>query len=166
MKHAVLTVVLVGAVCVRAGAAVSPESQKVAEELLTLTNVEANLAAVREQAKTNIAAQIQSMNIPDNMRDRSTRYQQELIDTIFDALSFAKMKTAYVDIYAATFSVDELKQVVAFYKSPSGRAYAQKMPLLLKQMNDAAQAQLQALSPRLQKMHNDFLADLKQAAAH
>jgi hypothetical protein len=165
MNYARFSIILTGLCCLGLSAPISPEARTAAEELLTLTNVETNLGVVREQVKASIAAQLRSIDIPQNMQARLSRYQQEVMDTIFDDLSFANMKSAYVDIYAGTFSVDELKQLVAFFKTPAGHAYMEKMPVLLKQTNDVAQARLQALWPRLRKLHEDFLTDLKNASA-
>jgi hypothetical protein len=41
-----------------------------------------------------------------------------------------KLKPAYVKAYAEVLSADELRALIAFYKSPIGQAYLDKMPEL------------------------------------
>ena len=84
------------------------------------------------------------------------------MDTIFEELAFSKMKPVYVDIYSSTFTAEELSGLVSFYKSPVGRAYANKLPALMKRMMEVAQTKMQTLAPRLKKMNDDFIAELKK----
>jgi len=142
--------------------AIEPDNRKAAEELLTLTNVEKNLADMRAQIGQMMTAQLQSTNVPENMRDKLAQFQKQLMDTIFEELAFAKMKPVYVDIYSSTFTAEELSGLVSFYKSPVGRAYANKLPALMKRMMEVAQTKMQTLAPRLKKMNDDFIAELKK----
>ena len=148
--------------CFGQASAIEPDNRKAAEELLTLTNVEKNLADMRAQIGQMMTAQLQSTNVPENMRDKLAQFQKQLMDTIFEELAFAKMKPAYVDIYSSTFTAEELSGLVSFYKSPVGRAYANKLPALMKRMMEVAQTKMQTLAPRLKKMNDDFIAELKK----
>jgi len=42
-----------------------------------------------------------------------------------------RMKARMFEVYAETFSEDELRALVEFYETPNGRAVIQKMPLLM-----------------------------------
>ena len=117
---------------------------------------------MRAQIGQMMTAQLQSTNVPENMRDKLAHFQKQLMDTIFEELAFAKMKPVYVDIYSSTFTAEELSGLVSFYKSPVGRAYANKLPALMKRMMEVAQTKMQTLAPRLKKMNDDFIAELKK----
>ncbi len=162
MKVARVAAILAGLLLLGASPAAEPDKRAIAEELLALTNVEKSVASVRDQMQATIAAQVRSMEIPEGMHASVERYQQQVHDLLAEELSFAKLKPTYLDIYAATFTTDELEGLVAFYKSAAGQAYARKLPALTKQMLEAAQYQMKALAPRLKKMNDDFLAEIKQ----
>ena len=160
MKISSTVVAVAILLCFGQASAIEPDNRKAAEELLTLTNVEKNLADMRAQIGQMMTAQLQSTNVPENMRDKLAQFQKQLMDTIFEELAFAKMKPVYVDIYSSTFTAEELSGLVSFYKSPVGRAYANKLPTLMKRMMEVAQIKMQTLAPRLKKMNDDFIAEL------
>ena len=160
MKISSTVVAVAILLCFGQASAIEPDNRKAAEELLTLTNVEKNLADMRAQIGQMMTAQLQSTNVPENMRDKLAQFQKQLMDTIFEELAFAKMKPVYVDIYSSTFTAEELSGLVSFYKSPVGRAYANKLPALMKRMMEVAQTKMQTLAPRLKKMNDDFIAEL------
>ena len=160
MKISSTVVAVAILLCFGQASAIEPDNRKAAEELLTLTNVEKNLADMRAQIGQMMTAQLQSTNVPENMRDKLAQFQKQLMDTIFEELAFAKMKPVYVDIYSSTFTAEELSGLVSFYKSPVGRAYANKLPALMKRMMEVAQTRMQTLAPRLKKMNDDFIAEL------
>ena len=162
MKISSTVVAVAILLCFGQASAIEPDNRKAAEELLTLTNVEKNLADMRAQIGQMMTAQLESTNVPENMRDKLAQFQKQLMDTIFEELAFAKMKPVYVDIYSSTFTAEELSGLVSFYKSPVGRAYANKLPALMKRMMEVAQTKMQTLAPRLKKMNDDFIAELKK----
>jgi len=162
MKISSTVVAVAILLCFGQASAIEPDNRKAAEELLTLTNVEKNLADMRAQIGQMMTAQLESTNVPENMRDKLAQFQKQLMDTIFEELAFAKMKPVYVDIYSSTFTAEELSGLVSFYKSPVGRAYANKLPALMKRMMEVAQIKMQTLAPRLKKMNDDFIAELKK----
>ena len=162
MKISSTVVAVAILLCFGQASAIEPDNRNAAEELLTLTNTEKNLADMRAQIGQLMTAQLQSTNVPENMRDKLAQFQKQLMDTIFEELAFAKMKPAYVDIYSSTFTAEELSGLVSFYKSPVGRAYANKLPALMKRMMEVAQIKMQTLAPRLKKMNDDFIAELKK----
>lgn len=138
------------------------EVRQAAEDLLTLTNVERNLDEVRTQIGQMMVAQMDKMNIPDSMRDKLRQHQQRILALVFDELSFPKMKDSYLDVYTSVLTPEELTGIVAFYKTPIGRSFAEKQSALTKRMMDIAQTRVQTLLPRMQKMNEEFIADLKK----
>src|SRR5260370_33233983 len=123
MKISSTVVVVAILLCFGQATAVEPDNRKAAEELLTLTNVEKNLADMRAQIGQMITAQLQSTNVPENMRDKLAQFQKQLMYTIFEDLAFWKMKPAYAAIYSSTFTAEESSGLVSFSKSAVGRSY-------------------------------------------
>ena len=140
--------------------AAEPANEKLAAELLTLTNVEKNLADMRGQIAQMMTAQFKTMDIPDEMKDKAAALQQRMVDLVFDEMSFEKMKPSYIEAYASTFTKEELSGLVEFYKTPAGRAFSSKLPALTKRLMDLGQEKTLGLAPRVQKMIEDFTADI------
>lgn len=143
--------------------AAEPSNEKLAAELLTLTNVEKNLADMRGQIGKMMTAQLQTMEIPAGMQEKAAALQQQMVDLVFDEMSFEKMKPAYIEAYASTFTREELSGLVEFYKSPAGRAFAAKLPALTRRLMEVSQEKTQGLAPRIQEMIDGFVADVTKA---
>jgi len=61
------------------------------------------------------------------------------------------MGQEFVRLYTASFTEDELKQVIAFYKTPVGQKALQKMPELMQQGMAYGQQEAQAHLPELRE---------------
>jgi hypothetical protein len=148
-----------------AGPPGAPDPHKAAEELIALTNGDQTVTEVRDQMRAMMSAQMGAASVPDDMRALTLHYQQQMVDLLFSELSSAKLQPEYVDVYATTFTPDELAGLVAFFKSAPGRAYVDKMPIITRKVMEMSQARVQALSPQLQRMQDQLLNELKAAAA-
>lgn len=141
------------------------EKTQAAEELLGLTHIEKTVTEMRGQMAGRLAAQLRNANVPEAMREKLTRLQEEIADLIFEELSFTKLRPAYVESYTATFTVDELNGLVEFFKTPVGRAYVDKMPILSRQIMTLAQRRFATIAPRIKELTDDFVAELKRETA-
>jgi hypothetical protein len=145
--------------------AAESEKSRAAEELLDLTHIEKTVTEMRGQMTGMLAAQLRSANVPEAMREKLARLQQKISDLVFDELSYTKLRPAYVESYAVTFTADELNGLVEFFKTPVGRAYVEKMPILTKQIMALAQTQFVNIAPRIKTLTDEFVAELKREAA-
>jgi hypothetical protein len=139
------------------------DPQKAARELLALTRTDQAAADTRDQIQRMVAGQLRDLKIPDSMKEAADRYQKQVVDLVYAELDPAKLESTYVGIYTATFTPEELDGLVAFFKTPVGRAYAAKLPSITSKMMDVGRAKLKDLTPQLQKLHDDFQTQLTQA---
>lgn len=87
-------------------------------ELIDVFGVEANLEQVRAGMIAGMLKQA-----PETEAYRPT------LEAFFDEhLSWDKVESRYVDIYVETFSEKELREVVAFYRTETGRSVVEKLP--------------------------------------
>lgn len=56
-----------------------------------------------------------------------------------------RMLQLSAEVYAQTFSEEELRQLLAFYQSPLGQTLSRKMPLLARQMGEATAREMPSL---------------------
>lgn len=164
-KLTVIAAVLIPVLWLGPITAAETDKIKVADELLVLTNAEKTAAEIRGQMAAMLAAQIRNTSVPDSMREKLVRFQQQITDIVFEELSFSNMRPLYAESYAATFTLDELNGLVAFFKTPLGRAYVEKIPMLSKQIIALAQKQMANAAPRIKTLRDEFVAELKQEAA-
>ena len=77
----------------------------------------------------------------------------QLIDT---QLGWKAMQPAFTDLYAKTFTEQELDFILAFYKSPAGVALLENMPTIDAQATQLAHSRLDALQPQLNQLFDDY----------
>lgn len=77
-------------------------------------------------------------------------------DWIEQDIKFDEVKSAMIDLYVREFSEEELKQILAFYKTPAGAKALTKLPLLMQEGvkigADYAKTKEGALMERLKKV--------------
>jgi hypothetical protein len=136
------------------------ESQRraLAEELLTVMKMQDAIEKSFDVAKQMIPAQMEKMAqeagdtaAPADMQGLTGR----MMDMIAEEFSWNKLKADYIALYAETFTEQELKDMVAFYKSPAGQAYINKQPELMKRSMELTQKLMMKIMPKIRAMTED-----------
>lgn len=88
------------------------------------------------------------------------KFEDRMFDLVADRMSWDKIKPKYTAIYDETFTKQELIDIVAFYKTPSGKSLLEKMPSLMAKGAQVGQAQMGDATEEIQKMTQDFMHDI------
>jgi len=132
-----------------------------AEELMNLINMRENMEKVYAMLKQMIPAQMertaQATGQPGVPANASPR-MEKMMALITQELSWDKLKDDYITIYADTFTDEELKGIIAFYKSPVGQAFIQKQPELMKRSMEVTQKVMIQLMPKIQAIMKEEVA--------
>jgi len=130
-----------------------------AEELLNVMNIQDTLEKSFAMVKQMIPAQMEKMkqvtgdtNMPANVSSQTDK----MMDMMAEELSWNKMKADYITLYAETFTEQELKDTVAFYKSPAGQAFVKKQPELMKRSMEITQKIMKQIMPKIQAMTEEL----------
>jgi hypothetical protein len=133
-----------------------------AEELLNEMDMKANVEKSFAMIKKMIPAQAEAMmkagkaGAPSTSPNATKRAGKavdntmaKVMDIVGQELTWDKMKDDYVTIYAETFTEEELKGAIAFYKSPAGKALTQKMPEVMRRSMELSQRRMLTLMPKI-----------------
>ncbi len=153
-----------------ASPAVDPKKAAAIEEIFRITKPETMTQqmldqykmAFRQAAGQGFSQEIRKFDDPAKYQGDFNRFEERVFALLSQRLSWGKMKGQFVQAYADTFTADELSGMLAFYRSPGGQAYINKMPTLINKFNAIGQGQMAGVGPEVQKMTNDFMADLKK----
>ena len=83
-------------------------------------------------------------------------------NSVREEMSWEKLKPIFIDLYQDNFTQEEIDGMVAFYKSPVGVAFVNKVPAVMQQAQLRMQVRLQ---PMLEKMKAAMDQALKDAQA-
>lgn len=74
--------------------------------------------------------------------------------------------TAFTKLYADTFTEQQIDDLLAFYRSPTGQVIVEKTPVLLTQSTVMIQKRMAAVNPELQTLLKDFMANAAKSAPY
>ena len=122
------------------------------EEMFLLTKPDQMLQQMMQQMRAAQSAQLEKTNLPPEKKAQAEQAMQKISKVLEERLSWDKMKPIYTKIYDETFTSDELSGIVAFYKSPAGRAMVEKMPVLMSKAMAAVQLQMGDVMQQMQQI--------------
>ena len=131
--------------------------RELAAELLDALDMKTTLAKSFEATKAMIPAQMQQMrkNLPgqgagaEAAKAAAEKALEKTMALVAEEMSWEKMKEDYVAIYADVFTVEEMEALLAFYRSPAGRAFVAKQPELMQRSMEVSQKASLRLMPKL-----------------
>jgi uncharacterized protein len=158
-----LTLTLVPFASSALAAAPSPES---IEKLLLVTKTDKMIDSMlqgMESMMTNMAEKSRSAG-EDTAEAKAVRAAsvKKLMPIMKEELSFEKLKSMYVQIYSESFTQEEIDGLVAFYNSPAGIAFVNKMPMVMQRSMTLTQ---ERMGPMMQKIEQAMKKLAEETAA-
>jgi hypothetical protein len=154
-------------ICVGVSAVRADEASKAAkvEEFFKVSHTEQMLtqamAMMLNQAKSGMMQKMLDVTPTPEQTKANDQLQDKLAAILTQALSWEKLKPAYVKLYASAYTEDELDGIVAFYKSPAGQALILNSPSIMAKANEIVQRQLASAMPEIQKLMKEVEAPKK-----
>jgi len=158
----------------RAQDAITPEKTALLKELVKVTD----LAAVTQKTMGMMANQV-GANINDNVlktmpgfdklppekreravlaaRDMSQRVVKRMFEAMSKQVNFTELIDAvYIPVYNKYYSEEDLKGLIAFYKTPAGVKFVKVMPEV---QAEAARLSQETLTPKIMKIVTDIMGE-------
>ncbi|MEE4186808.1 MAG: DUF2059 domain-containing protein [Gammaproteobacteria bacterium] len=146
----------VGLLTLSGFAAAGPAAEREAEQLLNVIGLDEQLEGMFTQM---VDIQLQ--------RDPSMQpFRGVMLEFFARHFSFASLKPELVKIYAESFTEQELREINAFYSTPTGRKTIELMPELMLKGGEIGEARVRANIGELQAMIAAELARLEAAQAN
>lgn len=142
--------------------------QAKAEELLQLTHMDQLMSQMLDQMTARMKAtsdqQAASLHMTPEQKTIYQDYQQKLNQLLTSYLNWDKMKPVMVQVYAETYTDEELDGILTFYRSPAGQAMVAKSPQLMTKSMSVMMQQMGPLQTQVQELTKDFAEKMKQSA--
>lgn len=120
------------------------------EEYLIITKTDQSIEPMFDELEKAMDGVANQMGIPEEDRPLFNQYARGFLKILRAELGWDKMKEDVIRIYQETFTEDEMKAFIAFYKSPAGQVYVEKIPLLTKKIVEMSQKNMPELIKRLE----------------
>lgn len=146
----------------------APPSDQSITELMTLMQLEALLNQALKQMvegmskgmEADLQKSLQGQELNAAQKTKVEGFGKKFADSMKEELVFSKVKDIYIQAYRETFTQEEVNAIIAFYKSPAGKAILEKNPAAMQKANGLMQARISPLTVKLQAMLEDFVKDL------
>lgn len=130
-----------------------------AQELVTILHSDRMVTqisgAILKQV-SNAAVQAAGRNPSSENQTKVADFDKKVTDMVNAQLSWDVMGPQIVNIYAKSFTEDELTAIVTFYKSPAGTAFLAKAPEINQQLQQLAQPKLATLQTQIREAFDEF----------
>lgn len=154
--------------CVIAQAA--PPSDQAINEMMTLMQLEALLNQALKEMNEGIAKamergleqSVKGKELSAAQKAAVEKFRAKFSAAMKEELSFSKVKDVYMQAYRETFTAEEVTGIIAFYRSPAGKAIVEKNPSAMEKANALIQSRITPMTQKLQAMQEEFVKELAQ----
>ena len=153
------------ALFVTLNAGATPASQESVEALLAATKTESMMdsmySGMEQMMRQGMHQAIQGKTLSPEQQRIVDAVPSKFFAVVREELGWEKMKPQYVQLYRETFEQDEVDGLLAFYASPAGQAFVNKMPLIMQKSLALSQSLMQSLVPKMTAAMKDAMAEAK-----
>lgn len=143
----------------------APASQESVEQLLAATRTESMMETIygslEQTMRQSMKKAVEGKPVSEQQQRFLDAVPAKFVAVMRDELNWAKLKPLYVQVYRETFEQDEIDGLIAFYTSPAGQAFVNKMPVVMQKSIVVTQAAMQSLAPRMSAAVKEALAEAK-----
>jgi hypothetical protein len=159
---AVLLIVLtVGCCCARADEA---SKRAKAEQLFMLLRMDTMMDRLMGGVKKQVQQITESMpgagQATPEQKKQMTDFQQRVMDVDNQKIGWKALEPDFINLYATTYTEEELDGILTFYKSTAGQKMIEKTPELTAKSTQITQQKMSELQPVLNQMVQDFMKQM------
>lgn len=137
--------------------------RQVVIELLESMQMDSMMDAMYSQMDGIFINMGRQMNVQASEQAIFERYTQKMTAAMKAEMSWAKMKEPMADIYLKHYSEKELAEMLAFYRSETGKAMVEKMPAVMADSVPISQTMLQNVLPKIESIGTEMEQALEAA---
>ncbi len=138
-------------------------SEASVNELMQLTHVEGIIGSIYAQMDQMMAGMAQQMGIQASEEALFDQYMSKLNTLIRNEINWENMQAPLRKVYTDNFTQQEVNDMVAFYRTESGKAMVRKMPTVMQQSMLMAQEKMMGLMPQVREMAMAFQEEIQKS---
>ena len=105
---------------------------------------------------SDAAQSVTGLNPTPENKARLASFDTTVSNMLDAQLGWKAIQPILVDLYAKEFTEQQLDAIIAFYKTPTGIAFVEKIPEIDAQVSQLAKSRLATLQPQMNQMFADF----------
>ncbi|MBT0569257.1 DUF2059 domain-containing protein [Curvibacter sp. CHRR-16] len=142
----------------------APATDESVKELLVVMQAQKLVNGIRAQVDSmmdNAVKQTLQGKVPTAKQQQAIdNMKNKMVAIVQEEIAWEQLEPLYLRIYKESLSEEEVIGIVAFYKTPAGQAFVEKMPLLTQKTLLEVQKISSEMGQKMQKVQKQFLADM------
>lgn len=143
----------------------TPPTDESIEQLFFVTRTQEMMdgmsARMRATLKRITASVPDAASVSEERRKVLDAMETRMIEVIGSELSWENMKPMFIRIYRETLTQEDVDGLIAFYQSPAGTAFVEKMPLITQKTMQLMQDRTGPMLTRINAATEELKAQLK-----
>ncbi len=139
-----------------------------AEELFATLHMDQTMGQLMKIVMAQVQQSVNSVPGADQMtpdqKAQVADFQKRVLALVSDKLGWKALEPDFIDLYATTYSEEELDAMLSFYKSAVGQKMLEKTPELMSKGMQISQRRMAELQPQLNQMLDDFMKEMAAGA--
>ncbi len=148
------------------GAVAAPPTRESVDTLLAVTHTERVVQTMLDSMdrifQGNVVAAVGGP-LTDEQRKTMEAMQARTMQIFRQIMTWDRLQPMYEQVYADTYSQDEVDGLIAFYRTPVGTSYIDKQGLVLQKSIAASQVLLKPMMEQLKAATSETVAALRSA---
>jgi uncharacterized protein len=144
----------------------APASDASIREMLELTNAHQLVDTMKGQVSAMTAnatrEALKGQNITPERQAILNRMRERMSAVTDELLNWDSLLPVYLRTYRSSFTQSEIDGVNKFYKSPAGRAYVNKMPLVMQNVMQELQGMIKPMQEKMAAIQKDTMQQLRE----
>ncbi len=132
-----------------------------AGEIVEIIGSSQNVEQIKEQIIQSQLQALQANGIEPEDNESIRAFVRQLDEFMSPHINWEQLKPEYVALYNSTFTPEELKEMLHFYRSPLGQKILKEWPNVLQKTSAILYARAEALSPDIKKITQEFIASTR-----
>ncbi|MDT0584212.1 MULTISPECIES: DUF2059 domain-containing protein [Alteromonadaceae] len=133
------------------------------EQLFDIMAVDETIDVVFEQMQSMVNNISGGPILTSEEQEVYDKYQLKILTLMKKELAADSMRQDLAQIYKQNFSDKELKDMLAFYQSPTGQSMLEKMPIVTQESMQASQRMMTNVMPKINALTEEMSKEMKEA---
>lgn len=119
-------------------------------ELVNLMDMDSMVESMYSQMEVMTQNMFTQMGVQPSEQAIFDEYYNQIMLILKEDMSWSKMEPLVVDIYRRNFTEKEIDDMLAFYKTDTGKSLLKKMPVVMQESMQMSQSLMQQSIPKIQ----------------
>jgi uncharacterized protein len=119
---------------------------------------------ISDQVKSGMVQQMVGIKLTAEQQQQADDMNDKVMKILSGALSWDSLEPEYAKIYADAYTEQQIDDLLAFYKSPTGQVMVEKTPILIQEASAITRQHMATAMPQIQQLLKDYMSSATKAA--